>query len=67
MQSTPGGMCLLIFAGVMNAGFSLPMKFVRAWVWENTWLVWSVFALLVLPVLWRSHHPVFRRHPADRR
>lgn len=49
MQSTAGGMCLLILAGVMNASFSLPMKFVRSWAWENTWLLWSVFALLVLP------------------
>jgi len=34
---------------VMNASFSLPMKFVRSWAWENTWLLWSIFALLVLP------------------
>ena len=49
MQNTAGGMCLLIVAGVMNASFSLPMKFVRSWAWENTWLLWSIFALLVLP------------------
>lgn len=49
MQNTAGGMCLLILAGVMNASFSLPMKFVRSWAWENTWLLWSIFALLVLP------------------
>ncbi len=42
-------MCLLILAGVMNASFSLPMKFVRSWAWENTWLLWSIFALLVFP------------------
>jgi L-rhamnose-H+ transport protein len=42
-------MCLLIVAGVMNASFSLPMKFVRSWAWENTWLLWSIFALLVFP------------------
>ena len=48
MHST-GGMFLLVLAGVMNASFSLPMKFVRSWVWENTWLLWSLFALLVLP------------------
>ena len=49
MHSTAGGMSLLIVAGVMNAGFSLPMKFVRSWAWENTWLLWSLFALLILP------------------
>ncbi len=49
MHNTVEGMGLLILAGVMNAGFALPMKFVRGWVWENTWLVWSIVALLVLP------------------
>lgn len=49
MQHTSLGMCLLVLAGVMNASFALPMKFVRTWVWENTWLVWSVLALLLLP------------------
>ena len=49
MHNTAIGMCLLIVAGIMNASFSLPMKFVRSWVWENTWLLWSLFALLVLP------------------
>lgn len=49
MHNTAGGMGLLIVAGIMNASFALPMKFVRSWVWENTWLLWSVFALLVLP------------------
>lgn len=42
-------MCLLIIAGVMNASFALPMKFVRTWAWENTWFMWSLFALLLLP------------------
>lgn len=49
MHSTTAGMCLLIIAGVMNASFALPMKFVRAWAWENTWFMWSFFALLLLP------------------
>ena len=49
MDNTTGGISLLILAGIMNASFALPMKFVRSWVWENTWLLWSVLALLVLP------------------
>lgn len=49
MHNIAGGMCLLILAGIMNASFSLPMKFVRVWAWENTWLLWSAFALLLLP------------------
>jgi L-rhamnose-H+ transport protein len=49
MHNAAGGMCLLIVAGIMNASFALPMKYVRAWAWENTWLLWSAFALLLLP------------------
>jgi L-rhamnose-H+ transport protein len=51
MGNTSGGLFLLVIAGLMNAGFAVPMKFTRGWVWENTWLVWSAFALFALPVL----------------
>jgi len=37
-------------AGVANATFALPMKFARQWAWENIWLAWTVFALVILPV-----------------
>lgn len=49
MTDTTFGMIFLVFAGVMNASFTLPMKFTRRWPWENTWLAWTIFALLVLP------------------
>lgn len=49
MGDTTAGLLLLLLAGVTNASFTLPMKFTRRWAWENTWLVWTVFALLVLP------------------
>ena len=49
MHSTEIGFLLLVAAGLLNASFSLPMKFTRQWAWENTWLAWSLFALLLLP------------------
>lgn len=49
MYDNAVGIALLVIAGVMNANFALPMKFTRRWSWENTWLLWTVFALLVLP------------------
>src|SRR5579875_2835001 len=49
MHNIGAGMVLLILAGISNASFALPMKFVRGWAWENTWLLWCVFALLMLP------------------
>jgi L-rhamnose-H+ transport protein len=51
MGQTTAGVMLLIVAGITNASFSLPMKFTRKWAWENTWVVWSVLALIVLPVV----------------
>jgi L-rhamnose-H+ transport protein len=49
MSDTTVGLLLLLFAGVMNASFTLPMKFTGNWAWENTWLAWSIFALVLLP------------------
>src|SRR5262245_58705776 len=51
MQTSAAGVVLLIVAGIVNASFSLPMKFTRKWAWENTWLVFSVFGLIVLPLV----------------
>ena len=50
MTSTTSGLLILTIAGVMNASFTLPMKFARRWAWENTWLAWSLFALILLPI-----------------
>jgi L-rhamnose-H+ transport protein len=33
----------------MNGSFTLPMKFTRTWAWENTWLIWTIFALGIFP------------------
>lgn len=51
MHDASAGLILLVLAGVMNASFTLPMKFTQKWAWENTWTVWSVYALLILPPL----------------
>jgi L-rhamnose-H+ transport protein len=50
MSHTALGFLLLVLAGVANANFATPMKFTRRWAWENTWLAWTLFALLVLPL-----------------
>lgn len=51
MVNPTAGMGLLLLSGMASASFTVPMKFNRRWAWENTWLVWSVLALIVLPVL----------------
>lgn len=54
MQEAVFGMLLLVVAGVMNANFTVPMKFTTKWAWENTWLVFSIFALVIMPPLMAS-------------
>ena len=49
MTGTASGLILVTVAGVANATFALPMKFARQWAWENVWLAWTVFALVLLP------------------
>jgi L-rhamnose-H+ transport protein len=49
MEHTAFGILILVIAGVMNANFTLPMKFTTRWAWENTWLAFSIFALLIMP------------------
>lgn len=51
MNETAGGVLLLLLAGAMNGSFTLPMKFTRRWAWENTWFIWTVFALVLFPPL----------------
>lgn len=51
MSSIFGGILTLLIAGVMNASFTMPMKYTRKWAWENTWLAWTVLALIALPLM----------------
>lgn len=51
MSGAGPGFFILVLAGIMNASFTLPMKYARRWAWENTWLAWTVFALILLPPL----------------
>ena len=44
-----GGIAMILVAGVMAGNCMLPMKFSRRWKWENTWLVFSLVSLVVLP------------------
>jgi L-rhamnose-H+ transport protein len=43
------GIVLTLLAGLMAGNCMLPMKFNRTWKWENTWLVFSVVSLVILP------------------
>jgi L-rhamnose-H+ transport protein len=43
------GITLTLLAGLMSGNCMLPMKFTRSWKWENTWLVFSIVSLIILP------------------
>jgi L-rhamnose-H+ transport protein len=43
------GIALTLVAGLMAGNCMLPMKFNRTWMWENSWLVFSVVSLVILP------------------
>lgn len=43
---------LIIFlAGIFQGSFILPMTLVKQWKWENTWLVFSFFGMIVLNLI----------------
>jgi L-rhamnose-H+ transport protein len=43
------GIILNLVAGLMAGDCMLPLKFNRKWRWENTWLIFSLVSLAVLP------------------
>ena len=45
------GMAIIIISGIFNGGFALPIKYARHWKWENTWLVYSIVGIFLLPWL----------------
>jgi L-rhamnose-H+ transport protein len=45
------GILLAFVAGSISAFFSLPMRHMQKWAWENIWMVWSVVTLIIIP--WR--------------
>jgi L-rhamnose-H+ transport protein len=44
------GFSFVVLAGVVTGSYFLGLKYVEPWKWENIWLVYAIFALLVMPV-----------------
>jgi L-rhamnose-H+ transport protein len=44
----------VILAGLLQGVFAVPMKYARQWSYENTWLVFSISGMVVLPWLLTS-------------
>jgi L-rhamnose-H+ transport protein len=45
------GLALTLLAGLLAGNCMLPMKFVRRWQWENTWLIFTLVSLVFCPWL----------------
>ncbi len=63
------GMAIIAASGAVNGSFAAPMKSSRSWKWENTWLVFAVVALLLLPwglaIGWVPHlAELYRKSPS---
>lgn len=46
------GLSLSLLAGIFLGTFAWPMKKITKWQWENTWLMYSFWGLILIPWLW---------------
>jgi L-rhamnose-H+ transport protein len=42
------GLAVVLFAGILQGTFILPMNYTKAWKWEHNWFVFSLLGMLVL-------------------
>lgn len=40
-----------VFSGVLNGSYAAPTKLAKKWEWENTWLIFSISGLIIIPWL----------------
>ncbi|MGA2175134.1 MAG: L-rhamnose/proton symporter RhaT [Verrucomicrobiota bacterium] len=43
------GIVIFVLGGLAGAVFYLPLKKVKNWAWESYWLIYALFALLIVP------------------
>lgn len=48
-SATTAGAMLAVISGLMNGSFTLPMRFLGRWEWENVWSLFIISACLLLP------------------
>lgn len=48
-QANLGASLIVVLGGLLHGSFALPMKRITKWKWENTWLVYSVVAMILFP------------------
>jgi L-rhamnose-H+ transport protein len=50
MDNVGFGVIAVTASGVLNGSFAFPMKLVTKWGWENIWLLFGIFGLVLIPV-----------------
>lgn len=50
-NAVAAGALLAVFSGVMNGSFTLPMRFLGKWEWENVWSLFIICSCLLLPLV----------------
>jgi L-rhamnose-H+ transport protein len=45
------GVTLAVVSGLMNGTFTLPMRYLGRWSWENVWALFILIACLLMPVV----------------
>ena len=45
------GLTLAVLSGLMNGTFTLPMRYLGRWSWENVWALFILIACLLMPVI----------------
>ena len=44
------GLALAVISGLMNGTFTLPMRYLGRWSWENVWALFILIACILMPV-----------------
>ena len=45
------GMLMTIVSGVLNGSFAVPMKKMSRWEWENTWFIYALTSMILIPLI----------------
>ena len=45
------GLAVVIIAALFQGSFAVPMAYARTWKWENSWMAFSVFGMIVFNLL----------------
>jgi L-rhamnose-H+ transport protein len=49
-SSLAGGIFLAVLSGLMNGVFTLPMRFLGRWAWENVWALFILVSCVLMPM-----------------